>query len=250
MLEFLSYFYPQFLQELSKEFFSECLLEQLMRCLVRNCGKNIRRKSGGILRKNPQRCIREVLRGTSKKPWEKLGHFVKSSGSNSDCSDTLLRHFNEYTVKYESTFFLGDFNTDLLKENSRQRRFNDVISSMGYVCINNEPTFFHQCGCSLLDLCLTDSPNKVIRHDQISLSGVSHHDMLFLSLEIDSIRNNSTIHYRDYVNFDALALQDAFYTINWAEYMSLNDPDSLLAFLALVALKLFVTMEFIRLFKG
>lgn len=148
-----------------------------------------------------------------------------------DCSETLFHHFDEFTVKYRSTFFIGDFNTDLLKDNSRQRRLKDIISSMAYVCINSEPTFFHQWGCSLLDLCLTESPDRVFRHDQISLPGVSHHDMLILSLKIDSNLQNRNVYYRDYKNFDAIALQDAFNSLNWNEYMSMNDPDVILEFL-------------------
>lgn len=34
-----------------------------------------------------------------------------------DCSEILREHFEELTVKYSSTFFIGDFNTDLLKSN-------------------------------------------------------------------------------------------------------------------------------------
>lgn len=102
---------------------------------------------------------------------------------------------------------------------------------MSYVCINSEPTFFHQTGCSLLDLCLTDSPNKVLKHDQLSMPGVSHHDMIFLSVKIVSPISSTPIYYRDYVHFDASALRNAFNRINWNEYFSYSDPDMLLEFL-------------------
>lgn len=148
-----------------------------------------------------------------------------------DCSNTLLQHFDEFTVNYESTFFIGDFNTDLFKCNNRQIRLRDVISGMAYVCINSEPTFFHQTGCSLLDLCLTDSPDKVLKHDQISLPGVSNHDMVFVSLKIGSPKDKSSVYYRDYSNFDSLALQNAFNCIDWNAYFLRDDPDFLLEYL-------------------
>lgn len=148
-----------------------------------------------------------------------------------DCSNTLMQHFDQFTVKYKSTFFIGDFNTDLLKNNSRQRRFRDVISGMSYVCVNNEPTYFHNTGCSMLDLFLTDSLDKVCKHDQISLPGISHHDMIFVSLKIEAPNVNVNASYRDYAHFDANALQNAFNAINWNEYFSQDDPDLLLQFL-------------------
>lgn len=148
-----------------------------------------------------------------------------------DCSNTLMQHFDQFTVKYKSTFFIGDFNTDLLKNNSRQRRFRDAISGMSYVCVNNEPTYFHNTGCSMLDLFLTDSLDKVCKHDQISLPGISHHDMIFVSLKIEAPNVNVNASYRDYAHFDANALQNAFNAINWNEYFSQDDPDLLLQFL-------------------
>lgn len=126
-----------------------------------------------------------------------------------DCSDTLKEHFEELTVKYNRTFFIGDFNTDLLKSSPRSRRLNDTISTMSYTCVNKEPTFFYSSGCSLLDLLITDSPDVVSNVNQVSMPFVSKHDLIFASLNLNKPRQEPIV-YRDYKNFSANLLSVAF----------------------------------------
>lgn len=56
-----------------------------------------------------------------------------------DCSDLLQNHINEFSFRYSSTFFVGDFSTDLLKETRRSKLFNDVVASMYFIVVNYEP---------------------------------------------------------------------------------------------------------------
>lgn len=100
---------------------------------------------------------------------------------NLNCADLLKSHFEEFTLKYSSTFFIGDFNTNLLTNSFRTQHLRETASNYCYSFINSEPTFFHNTGCSLLDLFITDSPHMVLKNDQISMPGISHHDMIILS---------------------------------------------------------------------
>lgn len=146
---------------------------------------------------------------------------------DTDCSQLLFSHCEEFTVRYKSTFFLGDFNTDLLKNTSRKHSFNEVISTTSYTCVNSEPTFFHRTGCSLLDLLITDSPDRIITQHQVSMPGVSKHDLIFFSFDIRS-QPKEPIFYRDYKNFDATSLQTAFNHYNWNDFMSISNPNTLI----------------------
>lgn len=87
-----------------------------------------RSNTGDFISKTEYMCL-EVLCGN-----ERFLLAVYYNPPEVDCSEVLLNHFDEFTVRYESIFFIGDFNTDLLKVNSRQQRFKDVISCMSYVC--------------------------------------------------------------------------------------------------------------------
>ena len=144
---------------------------------------------------------------------------------NIDCSDLLRAHFNEFSLNYASTYFIGDFNTDPLNETRKSKWFRDTISSMSYSIINSEPTFFYNTGSSVLDLLITDSAEKVLKFSQISMSGISKHDLIFASLDYSHENKANGYWLRDYNNFDAAALQEEFYRINWNEYFSVDDPD-------------------------
>lgn len=144
-----------------------------------------------------------------------------------DCCDLLRSHFEEYSMKYSSTFFIGDFNTDPFKHTRRSSRLNDLVTSMSYSRINSEPTYFYSTGSSLLDLFLTDTPDAVLKFSQISLPGISKHDLLFTSLNFSNKHNESGYWYRDYVNYDHASLFESFFRINWNDYFCVDDPDML-----------------------
>lgn len=144
---------------------------------------------------------------------------------NIDCIDVLHDILENGTINYDCSFFVGDFNTDILKFSSRSRRFGEMLDAMSYECMNSEPTYFHQSGCSLLDLFITDSPDFVAKLDQISMPGVSNHDLVFCSLRLSLNRVEDIVQYRDYVNFDSSALLDGFYNIEWNDLFCMEDPE-------------------------
>uniref|UniRef100_A0A1W7R6J3 Putative reverse transcriptase n=1 Tax=Aedes albopictus TaxID=7160 RepID=A0A1W7R6J3_AEDAL len=145
-----------------------------------------------------------------------------------DCSDLLCSHFEEYSVRFSSTYFIGDFNTDPFKHTRRSSRFNDVVDNMSFERINSEPTFFYNTGSSLLDLFLTDTPDSVLKFSQISLPGISKHDLLFASLNFSNKDGETGYWYRDYLNYDHASLHDAFLAIDWNRFFCVDDPDILI----------------------
>lgn len=118
-----------------------------------------------------------------------------------------------------------------MQSSFRTRTFKETLESLSYVCVNAEPTFFHRTGCSLLDLILTDSPEIVTKQDQLSMSGVSNHDMVFCSIRVFQENRNSIVTYRDYLNFDSTLLQEAFLSIDWNFFFAQTDPNELLHFM-------------------
>lgn len=150
---------------------------------------------------------------------------------NTDCTDILSSILDNCIVNCSSSYFIGDFNTDLSKNSCRPRRFNEMLDTLSYKCINSEPTYFHRTGCSLLDLLITDTPDTVVKHDQISMPGISNHDLIFCSLRYSFNRHDNVVYYRDYVNFDSSALSDDFNRIDWNAFFSMETPDEKLEFL-------------------
>lgn len=159
---------------------------------------------------------------------ERLMLAVYYNPPNVDCSETLLSHLSEFTVKYKSTFFIGDFNTDPRKICSRSRRFREALSNASYNYINSEPTFFYQSGCSMLDLLITDDSPAIHRFDQVSMPGISNHDLIVASLNFYANTSINLATYRDYVNFNAEGLFESFHAIDWSYYFSVDNPNILL----------------------
>lgn len=146
---------------------------------------------------------------------------------NVDCSESFRNHVEQYSLRYKSTFFIGDFNTDPNKHNSRSSSFTDVLASLSYSISNSEPTFFYQSGCSLLDLLISDTPASVLKFGQTSMPGVSKHDLIFASLDFSVTDPVEGYWYRDYYHFDDHALRCNFLDSNWNNYFSIDDPDIL-----------------------
>lgn len=150
---------------------------------------------------------------------------------NLNCADILKSHFENFSVKYNSTYFIGDFNTNLLYNSYRLQHLREVVSNFCYSFINSEPTYFYSSGCSLLDLFITDSPHMVLKNDQISLPGVSHHDMIIFSLNYSlSKTSDSTVQFRNYERINFAELQNAFYDFAWGDFYSIDNPNVLLDF--------------------
>lgn len=150
---------------------------------------------------------------------------------NIDCSETLFQHFDEYKLRYRSSFLIGDFNTNLLVNSGRVQRFEEVLSTWSFCNVSFEPTFFHQNGSSLLDLLLTDSSEIVLKFNQISMPGVSSHDLIFCSLDFCKSQSDEAFYYRDYNNCNYTVLNQCFQDTNWENFYSTNNPDCLIEIL-------------------
>lgn len=145
-----------------------------------------------------------------------------------NCADILAKHITDYSLNYTSSFFIGDFNTDPRKPTRRAMAFNDVLCNMSFAVVNSEPTFFFNNGCSLLDLLISNSPTLVLRFNQVSMPGISNHDLIFASLDFDREYHEDGYWFRDYYNFDSDMLRTHFLSPDWDDFLQINDPDVLL----------------------
>lgn len=100
----------------------------------------------------------------------------------------------DLSVAYEDIVMLGDFNEDYLgtvtgtctttncaNHTCSKCQFSDILVEFGFQSIGNAPTHFpDKIGNrpSLIDLFLTNRPEKVVFFNQIS-HGLSNHDIIF-----------------------------------------------------------------------
>lgn len=151
--------------------------------------------------------------------------FVVYNPPGNDCSNFLETKLAELATKYEDILLIGDFNTDLLRPSNKRSQFESVLRNFSICPVSEEATYFHNNGCSQLDLLLTTSAEKVLRFGQVSFPGLSQHDLIFASLDFDVAEPLTTTTYRDYVNFDAQSLKDAVLCIPWNRFYEFSEPE-------------------------
>lgn len=147
-----------------------------------------------------------------------------------DCSCFLSDVMVGFTASYDNVFMIGDFNTNLLRASSKCTRFASMLNTFSLKSVGEEPTYFCNEGCSQLDLLLTSDCDKILRFGQVSFPALSQHDLIFGSIDYDTVDAQRVITYRDYVNFDAQRLQASILSVPWASFYSIDDPDEMLQF--------------------
>lgn len=140
---------------------------------------------------------------------------------------TLSRAMDGFVTHYDGLVITGDFNLDQLKANPHVSDFNDMLSSYDCSILNKNPTHYgpnSQPSC--LDLLITNRTDLVEMFDQFDVPGISHHDMVVLSLKYvtDNLDNNEYT-FRDFNKINTNLLIGDIYSLNWNEIMNLSCPD-------------------------
>lgn len=161
---------------------------------------------------------------------QKILLLVVYNPPDNDCSSFLSEKLSDYAIRYESIFLVGDFNTDMLRPGSKRTQFEAMLFSHSLTLVSEEPTFFYDGGCSQLDLLLTSSSESVLRFGQVSFPGLSHHDLIFASLDYDIAAPLNRYTYRDYTNFDSHALENTILSIPWNRFYEYESPNDAMEF--------------------
>lgn len=113
-----------------------------------------------------------------------LGVFYSPS-SSVDYFSSFEYLLENLTPSFNHTIIMGDFNTCLLKNDSRAYRLKSVASACNLNILPLQAThFFPNCNPSLLDLILVSSPEHVSKFGQHTADAFSFHNLLYLSYKI------------------------------------------------------------------
>ena len=133
---------------------------------------------------------------------------------------------------YDHCLLIGDLNTDWLRSSRRKECLDELFTTYSMTVLGTEPTHFYDGGCSQLDLLVTNRPDVVTTFHQVSVPGLSKHDLIFCSLNIDICPTTpiSEGSYYDYVNFDSAALRDCINDVSWDVFYDIDNVDQLTEF--------------------
>ncbi|CAF4803261.1 unnamed protein product [Pieris macdunnoughi] len=122
-----------------------------------------------------------------------LGVFYSPS-SSVDYFDSFEDTIDQFSPLYKNTIVMGDFNTCLLKNDSRSRRLLSLTHSYNlqnlYLNATHKVPGFTP---SLLDLIFVSSPHLVTKHVQLPAVAFSHHDLLHLSFKAKPPKQKPTV---------------------------------------------------------
>uniref|UniRef100_A0A2A4JPY6 Uncharacterized protein n=1 Tax=Heliothis virescens TaxID=7102 RepID=A0A2A4JPY6_HELVI len=139
-----------------------------------------------------------------------------SPNLNVDYFDSLYSLLDDFSPLYEHLVLMGDFNTCLLKDDSRARKLQSLISSFNLHLLPLSATHhFPNCTPSLLDLMIVSKTNSVSLHGQLTAS-FSYHDLIFLSYRIrPPKRKPQFLFLRNFKGIDLEALKRDADCIDW-----------------------------------
>jgi len=222
------------------EDYNDSVLELNQYNLIRNDRKTGSR--GGGVAMYVRKCFqyKVIFRSDTSDPVEYL--FVEIFDSMQKClivcvynphkSFDLSNFFvklSEYCVQFKHIILCGDLNIDLSEYDSYSKNLNDKFVSVGLSKINHMPTRFSpNSKPSLLDvLCVADL-EYLVHFEQLSLHGISDHDMLFMVYNIDYNRSNNetTVRFRDFKNIDCESLLAEAASLPWNDCWFFSDVDS------------------------
>lgn len=164
----------------------------------------------------------------------------------------LFTKINEMSLSYVNVLICGDFNVDILINNTRSKNLLNNFNDSGITVANKYATrFAPHCKPSMLDLIGVSIINNVKHTDQFPLSGVSDHELLFLCYNIQfcKIKSKTNITYRDFKNVNTTALFNESSSLDWNFCWLLSSVDDKLAHFTMLVKYLFDKYVIIRSLK-
>ena len=124
----------------------------------------------------------------------------------------------ELVPSYNHSIIMGDFNTCLIKNDSRARTLQSIVTSCNlHLLPLNATHFFPNCTPSLLDLMIVASPDHVARHGQVEADAFSYHNLVYLSYRIRPPKlKHRTLIQRNFKDMDLSRLCEDAENVNWS----------------------------------
>ena len=125
-------------------------------------------------------------------------------------------------------YLLGDLNCNLLSDtpNTNTSDLLNILAIYNMTQLITEPTRITNTTQSLIDLCITNTPDKIRASGVLSI-GISDHSLVYLirKSSYDKLMVNTFVQKRNYKNFNEAAYLSDLRNLNWDEFCSLNSPD-------------------------
>lgn len=139
--------------------------------------------------------------------------------------DDLLQNLSPL---YSDIILTGDFNEDVIARSSKTIKFLNVCQALSLQLVSSEPTHFSKTNSTSIDHFWTNTIDKVTRFSQISLPGISKHDLTFISYRCNmSHARAAPIMRRQLLKVNEERLIEDSLSIDWKSMLRISDVDLL-----------------------
>ena len=128
-------------------------------------------------------------------------------------------------------YLLGDVKCNLLPEATAHisSSLTNILDIYGLSQLITEPTRITQVSKSLIDLCITNFPEKVSNFEVVHV-GISDHSLVFMTRKANYDRNayeSRTIEMRQFKNFQEDKFFNDLEQMPWRNVSSHSDPNDM-----------------------
>ena len=125
---------------------------------------------------------------------------------------------------------MGDLNCNLLSEvvSNNSSHLLNIIDIYGLTQLVTEPTRVTQYSSTLIDLCLTNSPDKISQSGVIDI-GIIDHSAIYLKRKVSHLRSNvhKTVDFRQLKNFNEAEFLRDLRMIDWNRVTTHNNSNEM-----------------------
>ena len=118
----------------------------------------------------------------------------------------------------KEVYMLGDLNCNLLDSNlSNVKMLQEIMQLYQLTQIIDDPTHVTKSTKSILDVCITSSPDKIIQSGVVHLRvGISDHSLIYATRKLNSvIKGNSqnSVEFRNFRKFNVESFLSDLYML-------------------------------------
>ena len=127
-------------------------------------------------------------------------------------------------------YLLGDLNCNLLDSNlSNVKMLQEIMQLYQLTQIIDVPIRVTKSTKSILDVCITSSPDKIFQSGVVHL-GISDHSLIYATRKLNSVRKGDTqnlVEFRNFRKFNVESFLSDLYLLPWVELDSKQHVDEM-----------------------
>ena len=127
-------------------------------------------------------------------------------------------------------YLLGDLNCNLLDSSlSNVKTLQEIMQLCQLTQVINEPTRVTKSTKSILDVCITSSPEKIIQSGVVHL-GISDHSLIYAIRKLNSVikgDRQNLVEFRNFRKFNVECFLNDLYMLPWVELDSKQNVDQM-----------------------